>query len=142
MPSARKCSNARLTAAMKCSRRKTLVRETSKKSISKCNLLDSIEIPLELYRFSEPEVGVERKNIYKIFKLCGYFFSKLVLSCIDTQDDLTAVTKRLRQISIRFSFPGQFMLASDLTFCISRRLIFIYSSKKYPSFGGLQYCNI
>ena len=105
---------------MKCSRQKMLVRDTSKKSISKCILLDSIEIPLELYRFSEPEVGVERKNIYKIFKLCGYFFSKLVLSCIDTQDDLTAVTKRLRQISIRFSFPGQFMLASLLNFSASQ----------------------
>ena len=75
MPSARKCSNARLMAAVKCSRRKTLVRDTSKKSISKCTPLDSLEIPLILYRFSEPVVRVERKNVLKTTKILRIHFS-------------------------------------------------------------------
>ena len=64
-------------------------------SISKCILLDSIEILLVLYRFSEPIVRVERKNTIKYKNYVDTFF-KLVLSSIDSQNIFTAVTKRLR----------------------------------------------
>ena len=70
-------------AAIKCSRRKTLVRDTSKTSIRKCILLDSLETTLVLYRFSEPVVRVERKKRFEKDNNYVDAFFQLVLGYID-----------------------------------------------------------
>ena len=70
-----------------------------------------------LYRFSEPVVRVERKNVLKTTKILrGYIFpARSRLHRLKNR--FTVGTKRLLQYLIRFfSFPGQFMLASVLNF--------------------------
>ena len=89
--------------AMKCSRRKMLVRDVSKKSINECTLLDSLEIPMVMYRFSEPVVRVERKNTLNIKQILRIFFQ--ARSKLHRIFKHTVGTKRLRKFRYAFRFP-------------------------------------
>ena len=88
---------------MKCSRRKMLVWDIFKKSINECTLLDSLEIPMVMYRFSEPVVRVERKNTLNIKQILRIFFQ--ARSKLHRIFKHTVVTKRLWKFRYAFRFP-------------------------------------
>ena len=81
-----------------------------------------LEIPLVLYRFSEPVVRVERKNPLNHIKTLWIHFparSKLHRFSRSFRSRYQAFAISVDMFFL-FSFPGQFMLASVLNvFCVS-----------------------